>query len=50
MRIAVAAVLVAPLAAPAEAHGGHAHAIGWTLDPVLLVPLALALLVFLAGR
>jgi putative membrane protein len=27
-------------------HGGHDHGVGWTLDPVLTVPLALALLVY----
>ncbi|MFL6829625.1 MAG: cytochrome c oxidase assembly protein [Sphingomicrobium sp.] len=31
-----------------EAHG-HADGAGWTLDPVLLVPLGLALFVYLAG-
>jgi putative membrane protein len=37
-------------AVPASAHGGHDGAIGWTLDPVLLVPLGLALLIYLVGR
>jgi putative membrane protein len=50
MRAVAAGIALALLAAPAEAHAGHAHAIGWTLDPVLLVPLGLALLVFLVGR
>jgi cytochrome c oxidase assembly factor CtaG len=27
----------------------HQHALGWTLDPVLVVPLALALLIYLIG-
>jgi putative membrane protein len=36
-------------ATPALAHGGHEHGIGWTLDPMLLVPLGLTLLIFVAG-
>ena len=36
----------------ATAHGGHEHpeAPGWTLDPLVTVPLGLLLLVFLIGR
>jgi len=34
---------------PALAHGGHGHGPGWTLDPVLLVPLLVALLIYVAG-
>jgi putative membrane protein len=41
---------LALMAAPASAHGGHDRAIGWTLDPVLLVPLGLVLLIYLLGR
>jgi cytochrome c oxidase assembly factor CtaG len=36
-------------ATPALAHGGHEHGIDWTLDPILLVPLGLTLLIFVAG-
>jgi cytochrome c oxidase assembly factor CtaG len=45
----VAAALVAMLASPAFAHGGHDHGLGWTLDPLLIGPLALALLIYCAG-
>jgi putative membrane protein len=45
----IAGFTLALVAAPAFAHGGHEHGIGWTLDPVLLIPLALALLVYVAG-
>jgi putative membrane protein len=48
MRI-VAALAFVLTATPALAHGGHDHAAGWTLDPVLLVPLALALLIYAVG-
>jgi putative membrane protein len=44
-----AAILLALGAAPALAHGSSEGPIGWTLDPVLLVPLGLALLVFIVG-
>lgn len=44
-----AAVVLTGLAAPAWAHGGHEHELGWTLDPVLIVPLLLALLVYAVG-
>ena len=43
------AFLLAALAAPAFAHGGHDHGVGWTLDPWLIVPLGLALLIYCAG-
>jgi cytochrome c oxidase assembly factor CtaG len=46
---AVIALLVAGSAAPAFAHAGHQHRLGWTLDPLLIVPLALALLIYLVG-
>ena len=39
----------AAAAAPAIAHGDHEDALGWTLDPLLTVPLALALLIYLVG-
>jgi cytochrome c oxidase assembly factor CtaG len=41
--------LLALGASPALAHGGHEHGLGWTLDPLLVVPLGLALLIYLAG-
>ena len=44
-----AALAFALGAAPAFAHGGHEHGAGWTLDPVLLVPLGLALLIYVIG-
>jgi len=44
---AVAAAML--LASPAFAHGRHDHGVGWTLDPVLLIPLGLALLVYAIG-
>jgi putative membrane protein len=47
---AAAASLLALAATPAFAHAGHDRAVGWTLDPVLLVPLGLALLIYLTGR
>lgn len=36
-------------ATPAFAHGGHEHRLDWTLDPLLTVPLGLALLVYVVG-
>lgn len=42
-------LLFALAAAPAAAHDGEAHAPGWTLDPLLVVPLALLLLVYIVG-
>jgi putative membrane protein len=48
LRILVGLV-VAFGASPALAHGGHEHAIGWTLDPLLTVPLALSLLIYVVG-
>ena len=44
-----AALLLALAASPALAHGGHDHELGWTLDPVLLVPLGLTLVIYLFG-
>jgi cytochrome c oxidase assembly factor CtaG len=45
----VTAVATALLASPAYAHGGHGHVIGWTLDPLLVIPLGLALLIYGVG-
>jgi putative membrane protein len=45
MRRAVA-VAAGFAGSPAVAHGGHGHGLGWTLDPVLVVPLGLALLIY----
>jgi cytochrome c oxidase assembly factor CtaG len=48
--VRVAAVVsFGAVAAPAFAHGGHESALRWTLDPLLIVPLALALLVYCVG-
>ena len=45
-----AALFVGALAAPALAYAGHEHgALGWTLDPWLIVPLGLALLIYCVG-
>jgi cytochrome c oxidase assembly factor CtaG len=46
-RLAALAGLVC--AAPAAAHGGHEHGIGWTLDASVTVPLLLAALVYAIG-
>ena len=48
MRI-VAAAILALAATPAAAHGSHEGAIGWTLSPELVIPLALALLIYVVG-
>jgi putative membrane protein len=45
----LAAILLLAAAAPALAHGSHEGPIGWTLDPLLTVPLGVALLIYLAG-
>ena len=44
-------VILAPLAGPALAHGGHAGAdgFGWSFEPWALVPLLLSLGIYLAG-
>lgn len=47
LRILLALSLFA--ASPALAHGGHEYGIGWTLDPVLIVPLGLALVIYCVG-
>ncbi|HEX6784679.1 MAG TPA: cytochrome c oxidase assembly protein [Sphingomicrobium sp.] len=36
-------------ASPVLAHGAHSEALGWTLDPLLTVPLLLALATYLIG-
>ena len=40
------------IGAPALAHGGHSHgeAPGWTIDPLVTLPLSILLLVFLIGQ
>jgi len=43
------ALVLAFAAAPASAHGSHEGTLGWTLSPVLLVPLALSLVIYLVG-
>jgi putative membrane protein len=43
-------LIAAFLATPALAHGGHEHNVGWTLDPVLIAPLGLALMIYCVGR
>jgi cytochrome c oxidase assembly factor CtaG len=45
----LAALALGLLASPALAHGGHEHGLGWTLDPLLIVPLGLVLLIYLVG-
>ena len=51
MKRVLAAALLASLPSAAAAHGGHGHgAPGWTLDPMVTVPLGLALLIFLVGE
>jgi len=43
------AILLAFVAAPAFAHGRHNGALGWTLSPLLVVPLAVSLVIYLVG-
>jgi len=45
--IAAGALLIA---SPAVAHGDHNAHVGWTLDPWVVVPLGVLLLLFLIGR
>jgi cytochrome c oxidase assembly factor CtaG len=45
----IATLLLASVGSPVLAHGGHDHGVGWTLDPWLIVPLGLTLLVYLVG-
>ena len=48
----IAFALIAALPSAALAHGGHDHgqAPGWEFDPLVIVPLLLALIIFLAGQ
>ena len=46
---ALALLLLLTGATPALAHGDHGAALGWTLDPLLTVPLAIALVLYLVG-
>ena len=43
------AILLAFVAAPAFAHGSRNGALGWTLSPLLVVPLAVSLVIYLVG-
>jgi cytochrome c oxidase assembly factor CtaG len=43
------ALPLAVVASPAFAHGAHEGALGWTLSPILTIPLALALVIYLVG-
>lgn len=45
----LAALALALVATPALAHGNHEGPAGWTLDPLLSVPLGLSLLVYVIG-
>jgi cytochrome c oxidase assembly factor CtaG len=47
-RLIIAAAALT-LATPALAHEGHEHSIGWTWSPDVVVPLAVALLLYLIG-
>jgi putative membrane protein len=49
MRRLILAAAAAWAAAPAAAHEGHSHDLGWTLDFSVTVPLAVALVLYLAG-
>ena len=49
MRRLTVAAAAALTAAPAAAHEGHEHAIGWEFDPGVIVPLAIALALYLVG-
>jgi putative membrane protein len=50
-RVRSFALVLAAVASPALAHGGGHHSTvpGWTLDPLVTVPLALLLLVYVVG-
>jgi hypothetical protein len=50
MRIGVALLFAFGASSPALAHGGHQQGLAWTLDPLLTVPLAVTLIVYLVGR
>ncbi|HEY8592445.1 MAG TPA: cytochrome c oxidase assembly protein [Sphingomicrobium sp.] len=46
---AIFALVVASIATPAFAHAREDHGLGWTWSPLLTVPLALTLIVYLVG-
>lgn len=48
-RLTAAAASGLLLASPAAAHEGHEHAIGWTWSPEIVLPLAVALLLYGIG-
>ena len=50
MRRLTAGLVTALAATPAAAHEGHRHTIGWTLSPDVLIPLLLALILYLVGH
>jgi cytochrome c oxidase assembly factor CtaG len=52
MKRLATALLLSAMSSAALAHAGHDHseAPGWEFDPLVVVPLALALAIFLAGR
>ena len=43
------AALLSLVPSPALAHGTHGQSLGWTLDPLLTLPLLVGLLLYLAG-
>jgi len=49
-RIGAGLLFALAAASPALAHGGHEQGLGWTLDPLLTVPLAVTLMLYLVGR
>jgi cytochrome c oxidase assembly factor CtaG len=49
MRRLIVGAVAALASAPATAHEGHEHGIGWTLGAEVVVPLGVALLLYLAG-
>jgi cytochrome c oxidase assembly factor CtaG len=49
MRRLILATAALAAATPAAAHEGHHHAIGWTLGPEIVLPLLLALALYLVG-
>ena len=50
-RLSVSLLAIAAITSPAFAHGGEHHSAtpGWTLDPLVTVPLGLLLLVYTVG-
>jgi putative membrane protein len=49
MRRLILAIAAALIAAPAAAHEGHEHGIGWSLGPEIVLPLLIVLVLYLAG-